>query len=155
MKINIKSLLLNLALPLGVGFISAIITSNSMEQYEALVKPPLAPPPSVFPIVWTILFILMGISSYIIWESTVYPKKKAFSWYLIQLVLNAFWTIIFFNLEMRLFAFFWLLALLFAIGKMIYNFAGVNKVAAYLQIPYFIWVVFAGYLNLSIYLLNK
>lgn len=155
MKINFKSLLLNVALPLGVGLLSGLATMNSMEKYEALVKPALSPPPSVFPIVWTILFLLMGISSYLLWESSVYPKKKAFGWYFTQLVLNAGWTLIFFNLEMRLFAFFWLLVLLFAIGQMIVKFYQINKVAAYLQVPYFLWVVFAGYLNLSIYLLNR
>lgn len=152
---NLKTLLISILIPVGVGVLSAFLTRNSMDVYEKLIQPPLAPPSWVFPVVWSILFILMGISSYIIYRSDSIYRKSALKIYAIQLAVNFFWTIIFFNLEMYLFAFLWLLLLLVLIILMIFSFSKVSKIAAYLQIPYLLWVSFAGYLNLGIYLLNK
>lgn len=152
---NLKALITSILISIGVGALSAFLTRNSMDIYEELIVPPLAPPSWVFPVVWTILFILMGISAYLIYISDSPYKNSALKIYAIQLVVNFFWTIIFFNLEMYLFAFIWLLLLLVLIILMIMSFSMINKTAAYLQIPYLLWVMFAGYLNLSIYLLNK
>lgn len=106
-------------------------------------------PPILFPIVWTILFILMSISYYLVREEEG-PKL-----YLIQLFVNALWSVIFFGLKLRLLAFFWLLLLLTLIIIMSIKYFKISKLSGYLLIPYILWVTFAGYLNLSIYLLNK
>lgn len=152
--IQFKPLIISILISLAVGGLSGFLTMGSMEQYKQLTQPPLAPPSIVFPIVWTILFILMGVSAYLVYVSNSPYKKPALTVYAIQLFFNFMWSIFFFNLEMRLFAFFWLLALWVLIVIMILLFYKVDKRAAYLQIPYLLWVSFAAYLNFAIYLLN-
>lgn len=154
-SIKVKPLIISLLISLGVGALSGFLTSSSMDTYKALIKPPLSPPGFIFPIVWTILFVLMGISAYLIYMSDSPQKSKALTIYAIQLIVNFFWSIIFFNMQMYLFAFIWLVALWVWIVFMIVNFYKINKTAAILQIPYLLWVTFAGYLNLMVYLLNK
>lgn len=124
-----------------------------METFRLVNKPVLAPPGWVFPVAWTILYILMGIASYLVLTSGK-PNDAALTVYGIQLVFNFFWSIIFFNLEMYLFAFIWLVVLWLLIFKTAILFYQISKPAGYLMIPYLLWVAFAGYLNLSIYLLN-
>ena len=127
-----------------------------MSDYESLIKPSLSPPGWVFPIVWTILYILMGVSAYLVWTSEKSGKRNiALGAYAVQLALNFIWTIVFFGFDAYLAAFAILVMLWLAILFMILAFYGVNKAAAYLQIPYLLWVTFAGYLNLAIWLLNK
>ena len=152
---NKKALIVSILIPLGVGALSGFLARNSMDVYEKLVQPPLSPPSWVFPVVWTILYILMGISAYLVYTTDSLYRKSSLKIYAAQLVVNFFWSILFFNLEMYLFAFLWLLLLLVLILFMIFSFSRVSKTAAYLQIPYLLWVMFAGYLNLGIYLLNK
>jgi translocator protein len=106
-------------------------------------------PKILFPIVWTIIYILMSISYYL-----VSNNDKTLGIYLIQLVINSLWTLIFFGLKQRLFAFIWLIILLIAVAIMFIKYYKINKKAGYLLIPYLLWLIFAGYLNLSIYLLN-
>lgn len=156
MRKNWKMLLLCVAVPLLVGGISGLLTQGGMEAFETLNKPALAPPGWLFPVVWTILYILMGVASYLVIKSNASReiKGEAIFIYGIQLVVNFFWSIIFFNLEQYLFAFIWLLFLWILSAITIYRFYKADKRAAYLLIPYFLWVTFAGYLNLSIYLLN-
>jgi len=148
------SLLIFLLIPLGVGGLSALLTSNSAEVYQNLTLPPLAPPSSVFPVVWTVLFILMGISSFLVYNCQIAERQTALKTYGLQLAVNFFWPLIFFKLQMFLAAFIWLLILWLLIIKMIKQFWQIRPVAGILQIPYFLWVTFAAYLNLSIYLLN-
>lgn len=152
---NGKVLVVSILISVGVGALSALLTRNSMDVYEKVIQPPLSPPSWIFPVVWTILFILMGISAYLIYRSDSLYRNSALRIYATQLAVNFFWSIIFFNLEMYLFSFLWLLLLLVMIVIMIMSFSKINKTAAYLQIPYLLWVSFAGYLNLGIYLLNK
>lgn len=152
---NWKSFLINLAIPLGVGVLSGFLTRNSMEFYQTLNRPALSPPSVVFPIVWTILYILMGISAYLIYESDSSEKAGALSIYGIQLFFNFMWSIIFFNLKQPLFAFLWLIILWILILVMIVKFYKINKTAGLLQIPYLLWVTFAGYLNFAVFLLNR
>nr|WP_308415457.1 TspO/MBR family protein [Sporanaerobium hydrogeniformans] len=99
MKINWKSLIISLVISLGIGFFAGFLTQNSMEVFEALKKPPLAPPGLVFPIVWTILYSLMGISAYLVYEAEApqRTKEKALSIYGFQLLFNFLWSIVFFN----------------------------------------------------------
>ena len=158
MKEKVKSYVYSLIIALGVGGLSALFTSGNMDIYKEIVKPPLSPPSIVFPIVWTILFTLMGISAAMIYNNSSAAKLErdsALLTYGVSLVFNFFWSIIFFNLQMYLFAFIWLLALLYFIIKTIIKYYKIDKTAAYLQIPYLVWVTFAGYLNFAIWYLNR
>ena len=152
-----KKLVISLLISIGVGFLSGYLTKGSMKIFESLTKPYLSPPGILFPIVWSVLFTLMGVSAYLIWTSVApkSQKKQALTVFGVQLAVNFFWSIIFFNLGAYLFAFIWLLLLWVLIIAMIYLFGKISRTAARLQIPYLLWVSFAGYLNLSIYLLNK
>ena len=148
-KIYTKSILI----PVLVGGVVGLMISSAID-YNSLQKPPLAPPSIVFPIVWTILYILMGIS-YGILKSKGLTDKKIDIIYYIQLGVNAIWSIIFFLLKWRLFAFIWILILDVLVILMIIKFYKKDKTAGLLQIPYLLWVLFASYLNLAIYILNK
>ncbi len=152
--IKLKSLVISLLIPLAVGGLSGFLTMNSMEIYKNLNQPNFAPSPFAFPIVWTILYILMGISSYMIYESKSPLKNKALAVYAVQLIFNFIWPLIFFNAQMYLFAFIFLIALWLLVVWMIILFYKIKFVAAYLQIPYLLWLTFAAYLNFTIYLLN-
>ncbi|MBQ9940112.1 MAG: tryptophan-rich sensory protein [Clostridia bacterium] len=155
MKIKWKTLLICIAVPLGVGLISSLLTRDSMEAFMSLEKPSLSPPAILFPIVWTILYVLMGVASYLVVVSGMpYRSRTALTVYGIQLFFNFMWSIIFFNLEMYLLAFVWLCALLILIILNTFLFYSIKKSAGILLIPYILWVTFAGYLNFSIYLLN-
>ena len=153
LKIQWKKLLACLAIPLAVGGLSALLTRNSMETFKALNKPPLSPPGWLFPVVWTILFVLMGIASYLVLVSGK-PNRTALTVYGIQLVFNFVWSLIFFNMEQYLFAFVWLVILWLLILITTVLFYRISKPAGDLMLPYLAWVSFAGYLNLGIYLLN-
>ena len=154
MKIRNKSaLIISILIPLTVGTMSALFSGN-MSSYSILNKPAFSPPGFIFPVVWTILYILMGASSYIVYFSNSSNKSKALLLYCIQLFFNFCWSIIFFGLDLFLFAFIWLIALIFIIIIMIRQFLIVNPLSAYLQIPYLIWCIFAAYLYFSIFLLN-
>jgi len=153
LKINWKKLIICILIPLAVGGLSALLTGDGMETFGSLNKPPLSPPAWLFPVAWTILYILMGVASYLVLTSGK-PSGKALTVYGVQLVFNFFWSIIFFNLELYLFAFIWLVALWILILATAYLFYEISKPAGYLMLPYLLWVTFAGYLNLSIYLLN-
>lgn len=138
--------------PLLVGVIIGLITSNSI-QYSELIKPPLAPPSILFPIVWTILYLLMGISYFILKNTNLYTEKESKIYYL-QLFINAMWSIIFFVFKWRLFAVIWIILLVISVIYMIYLFYQKTKLSAYLNIPYLIWILFATYLTIGIYILN-
>lgn len=155
MTIRLKPLLISLAISLGTGILSAVFTMNSMDFYKDINKPALAPPGWLFPIVWSILFILMGISAYIVYENKLSDDNLPLTIYFLQLVFNFLWSIIFFNARLYLFAFIWLVILWLLILLMIIQFYKVKPIAAYLQFPYILWVTFAGYLNFMIYILNK
>lgn len=153
MKIQWKKRIICILIPLAVGGFSALLTQNSMQAFDTVTKPPLSPPGWLFPVVWTVLYILMGIASYLVAVSKA-PNRTALTVYGIQLVFNFFWSIIFFNWELYLFAFIWLIVLWGLIVITIFLFSKSSKTAGYLMIPYLLWVTFAGYLNLAIYLLN-
>lgn len=156
MKINWKRLLLCLAIPLGVGALSGLISSGGMEDFSGLHKPPLSPPGWLFPVVWTILYLLMGLASYLVLESGTSPRRQreAITVYGVQLAVNFFWSIIFFNFKAYLPAFLWLLLLWVLIIVTLVRFFRIRPVAGWLLVPYLLWVTFAGYLNFGIFLLN-
>lgn len=153
MKKN-KTLIICIAIPLLVGLISGLISMNNQEIYKTLLLPKLAPPGWIFPIVWTILYVLMGYASYLVYISDYEDKNTALILYGIQLVLNFSWPIIFFNYQDYLLGVLCLLFLLAVLFVMAYNFYKANKLAGYLIIPYILWVLFALYLNFNIFLLN-
>ena len=148
-KTYIKSILI----PVLVGLVIGYITAPFMD-YMNLIKPNLAPPGILFPIVWTILYILMGVSYGILKDNNLTDENIDLIYYA-QLVVNALWSIFFFVLKWRLFSAIWIILLALLIVYMIIKFYDRNKLAGLLQIPYLLWVVFATYLNLSIYLLNR
>ena len=149
---KIKPYVISVAIALGVGALSAIFTRGNMTL--PAIKPPLTPPERAFPFVWSVLFILMGIGAVLIYKDK-YRDDSALGIYALQLVINFFWSIIFFNMRAYLFAFVWLVILWLFIIWMIVKFKRINSLAAYLQIPYLLWVTFAGYLTLAIYILNR
>ncbi len=156
MKINWKTLLICIAFPLVVGGLSALISMGGMGAFAALEQPPLSPPGWLFPVVWTVLYVLMGIASYLVLTANA-PQREiesALKTYALQLFFNFGWSIIFFNLKLYWFAFAWLLVLWGLILLCIIRFFRISKPAAYLMLPYLLWVTFAGYLNAGIALLN-
>ena len=152
---------LAIAIPLGGGLSISLLTSNAMKQFNAMEKPQLAPPDWLFPIAWTVLYILMGVASYFIWHAGHQGKKAdkriataSLVFYGLQLILNFAWTIIFFNLGWRWFAFglivaMWVLeVIILALARKI------SRGAFCCLIPYLLWTTFAAYLNLMIAILN-
>ena len=155
-RIRWDQLIICILIPLAVGTLSGLISQNAWMTFENVQKPPLSPPGWLFPVVWTVLYILMGIASYLIIQSDAPADRTspALLIYGIQLFFIFFWSILFFNLEWYLFSFFWLLVLWGLILLMMILFYRIHRVSAYLLIPYLLWVTFAGYLNLGIYLVN-
>ena len=149
-KIQVKPLVVSLLISNGAGIIGAILTKGSMEQYRNLYKPPFAPPGWVFPVVWTILFILMGIAAYFVYISESPDKWVGLKLYLIQLLLNIGWSFIFFRLNAYQLSFAWLLLLWYIVFLTTKEFYKVDTRAGILMIPYLVWLTFAAYLNLAI-----
>ena len=150
-----KKRLICWAIPLAVGGLATLL-SGGMDSYRALNQPPLSPPGWVFPIVWTVLYLLMGEASYRVLVSGAEETriKKALTAYGVQLLLNFIWPLVFFGGQMYLAAFFVLIALWIAIFVTMRLFVRINETASDLLIPYLLWVTFAGYLNLGVFLLN-
>ena len=155
MQINWKKLLFSLAIPLGAGGLAALL-SGGMETYGQLNQPPLSPPGWVFPVVWSILYLMMGYASYRVLTSDADPAaiQKAQTFYFIQLGLNFLWPIAFFGFGWYWAAFVILLALWVFIYLTMHLFGLIDDTAENLLIPYLLWVTFAGYLNLGVALLN-
>lgn len=146
--------LISVFISLGIGGFSALLTKNNMDLYSEINRPALSPPSWLFPVVWTILFVLMGIAAALVWCSNGNKIDSSLIFYGFQLVFNFCWSIIFFNFRAFLPAFIWLLALLVLIGITGIKFYKINKTAGFMFIPYFLWVTFAGYLNFMIWRLN-
>ena len=153
---KIKAYAFFIILSEAVGILSGLLTRGGIAAYESVEKSALTPPPIVFPIVWTVLFALIGIGAAKIWLS---PKSddrtRALGVYAAQLIVNFFWSIFFFNGQAYGFSFLWLILLWLLILGMILLYRKINTDAALLQIPYLIWVTFAGYLNYVVWQLNK
>ncbi len=161
MRMKIKPYAIGILIPVAVGLLAAFFTRGNMAIYQTIEKPPLAPPGILFPIVWTVLYILMGISSTMIYlrrtnaNTDAQAGERALLLYGLQLAVNFFWSILFFNQQAFLTSFVWLILLWVLIVAMLISFYRIQPTAAWLQIPYLLWVTFAGYLNLMIYLLNR
>lgn len=139
-------------LPIILGSIVGLIISGSID-YASLNKPPLSPPKIIFPIMWTIIYLLMGLSYYIYKKNNEHKNKIDIIYYT-QLLLNLLWPILFFNLKWRLFSIFWISLLTIFVVLLITKYLNHKKTSAYLNIPYILWCLFATYLNIGIYLLN-
>ena len=157
MKLNLKRLLAHLAIPLAVGGLSALLSVSGMRSFAALPQPGFAPPGWLFPVVWTLLYLLMGVASYLVAVSGGQPEaiRSAMHAYAAQLVLNFFWSIIFFDLQLFGTAFFWLILLWGAILLNIVRFWRLSRPAGVLLLPYLAWVSFAGVLTFAIWMLNR
>ena len=156
-KDNLASYVIAIAIPLGVGLLAAYLTMENMNIYSKINTPPLSPPALLFPIVWTVLYILMGVSSAMVYnrrEAEPINARRGLGYYAMSLIANFAWSIIFFNVRAFGIAFLWLVLLLYLIIRTILCYFKVSKVAAFIQIPYAVWVAFAGYLNLGIIILN-
>lgn len=140
------------SLPIIGGTLIGMLTSGAMD-YKELIKPPLSPPGYIFPIVWTILYILMGISYFIATKDNENDKELN-QIYLLQLFVNLLWSVIFFVLKMYFTSFLWIILLIILVVAMIKELYNNSKISAYLQIPYLLWLLFATYLNFGIFLLN-
>ncbi len=148
---KIKPYVYFIVLSLGVGGLAAFLTKDNMNIYDDIISPPLSPPMWLFPVVWTVLYTLMGVSA-----AMVYKQEKSVPGvFYTQLAVNFLWSLIFFNLRMYLFSSLWLILLIWLIWKMIWEFRVYDIRAAYLQYPYLIWCIFALYLNIAIWWLNK
>lgn len=150
-QINYKKLAFYILITLAIGFAGNLL-GGSTDIYTKINQPPFAPPKILFPIVWSILYILMGISAYLVANEK--NNKEALTVYWIQVGVNALWSLFFFRLNWFLFSSLWIVLLLCLVVYMIYLFFKLNKTAAYLQIPYTLWLTFALVLNSAIYILN-
>ena len=170
MKKNWKTLAISILIPLAVGTVAGLLTMGGMQQFATLNKPPLSPPAWLFPIVWTLLYTFMGISSYLIYVNRTKQQKnkneiiksnkeknrkeQALTTYGYQLMVNFLWPVYFFSFHWYFFSFLWLALLWFLVAKMILEFGEISKIAAGMNVPYLLWLSFAGYLNWGIWILN-
>lgn len=152
--IKLKPLLVNLLIPLAVGGASALLTQNFTDLYSTVKQPPFAPPGWVFPVVWTVLYLLMGTAAYLVWMRDSTGRTGALFLYGLQLVFNFVWPLLFFNLQNYALAFFWLCALWLLILLTTIRFFKETRAAGWLMVPYLLWVTFAAYLNAGVWLLN-
>lgn len=152
-----KALIICLLIPLAVGGLAAWLTMDSMAQFAALAQPPLSPPGWVFPVVWTILYLLMGWASFLIWKSGApqTAKRRALGLYGVQLAVNFVWPLLFFRAGLYGFALIWLVILLVLVAETMLAFGRIDRRAAWLLAPYFLWLLFAAYLNAGVWLLNR
>lgn len=150
--LHLGALIAFVAGTLAVGAVGNFLGGNF--TFAALQKPPLTPPEWVFPVVWIILYILMGVAAYLAWNTEGTDTRSLLRPYLWQLGVNMLWPFFFFRLEWRLFAFFWLLLLIALVSVTMAKFRGASRAAYWLMLPYLLWILFAAYLNLGFYLFN-
>ena len=155
-KVTFKTYALGVLLAEAVGALSGWLSRDGMKAYESvIVQPPLSPPAWLFPIVWTILYALMGIGAARVYAAPISPERsKGMNLFVVQLIVNFFWSLIFFNAQAFGFALIWLLLLWTLVLWMIVEFSKVDKLAALIQIPYLLWLSFAAYLNWGVWNLN-
>jgi tryptophan-rich sensory protein len=156
-KFNIGDLIISILITLGGGLVIGFITSSASKQYGNINKPMFSPPSWVFPIVWTILYILIGIAAYRIYQLKKQGKntKNALVYYSIQLILNFLWPIIFFKLQLYGVAYIELLILLIFIVITTIKFFKVDKIAGFIMLPYILWSLYTSILNLFVWILNE
>lgn len=153
---NLKKFLISIAIPIAVGLLAGFITKDAVDTYTIIEQPPLSPPSSVFPIVWTILYFMMGLALYGIANSRVPQEQKSFAYTIfgLQLLFNFIWPILFFNFGLYTFSAIWLGIMIVLIALCTYVFWKINKLSGYFMIPYLLWCIFALYLNIGVSILN-
>ena len=151
---KLKKIIFYIFITIFIGSFFTLFITGSFGIYQEINRPVLSPPSIVFPIVWTILYILMAISLYLVSESKNQDKDKSYLIYIVQLFANSIWPLFFFKFRFFLVSFLIILLLIYLVIKMILEFSKHNKIASYLQIPYLLWLLFAAYLNLAVFLLN-
>lgn len=155
-KTHVFALILSLFIPLLVGGFSAFLTAEDMKIYETMEKPPLSPPGWLFPIVWTFLYVLMGLASYLIFTSDVSPARKrgALTFYAAQLIMNMLWSTLFFTYGLYLISFIWLLVMWVLILVCVVTFYKIRHAPGVMMLILFLWTTFGAYLNLATYLMQ-
>ena len=153
MRIYAKKLLISLGVPLLVGGLAGLLIRDGVQAYAAFNKPMLSPPAVLFPIVWTILYIFMGVAAYIVWAEGKMPRN-ALIVYAVQLAFNFIWPLLFFNAQVYAAAFFWLIALWVLVVLTTALFFRENRTSGFLMLPYLLWLTFAAYLNYAVWMLN-
>lgn len=151
-----KTYIIFVLLAEAVGLLAGLLTREATNIYsETILKPPLSPPAILFPVVWTVLYALMGIGAARVWlQPESADRSRGINLFVMQLTVNFFWSLIFFNAQAFGFAFFWLIVLWILVLLMVLQFYKVDPISAWLQIPYLLWITFAGYLNFAVWLLN-
>lgn len=157
MKHKWKQLIVCLLLPVAAGAVSSLVSADGMQAFSELNKPPLSPPGWLFPPVWTVLYLLMGLASWFVLKSEASEGQVRSAWtaYILQLAVNVLWAPIFFGAGLYLLSFIWLILLWGLIVAAMIRFYDIRQAAGELLLPYLLWVTFAGYLNLGVWLLNK
>ena len=151
-----KPYILWIALTEAVGFLAGLLTRAGSDAFSEYVRqPPLSPPAWVFPVVWTLLYALMGIGAARVWSAPDSDERsQGLNWFVFQLILNFFWPLIFFNAQAYAVAAIWIVILWIAVLMMILKFYPVDPLAAWLQVPYLLWLTFAAYLAFGVWFLN-
>lgn len=152
-KIEWKPLLFFLLYTFILAGIGTLLGGSS--NTDELTAPPLTPPDWLFPVVWTVLYALMAVAAYLVFVSNDLDKSGPLRLYLLQVLVNILWPFFFFRLEWRLFAFIWLVLLIVLVALTMRGFKPISNTAFWLMVPYFIWILFAAYLNLAFYILNR
>jgi tryptophan-rich sensory protein len=155
-KFSLTDVIISIVAAELVGAAAALLSGSFRDFYSELVKPPLAPPHAVFPVVWAILYALMGISAYIIYASydSSTERSTALGLYVTQLAVNFSWTLIFFRFRLIGAAMFVAILLFILVLAMILSFRKVRPIAAWLNVPYLVWALFAAYLSVGFSILN-
>ena len=153
-KINLTDLLIFIVSAELVGAVSALLSGGFGNYYAELIKPPFSPPGWIFPVVWAVLYALMGISAYMVYSSESYMRKSAMGIYIVQLAVNFSWSIIFFSFRLLTVAAVTAVVLMILVAVMVYSFFRIRKLSGILNIPYLLWSTFAAYLSIGIALLN-
>ena len=156
MKKITKQFILFLAIPLAVGGLASLLVGGDYSAYATYEKPPLSPPGWLFPIVWTILYLLMGYASFLVHRADAPPVQKfqALCLYFAQLAVNFAWPLFFFRWQLLLSSFFVLLLLWLLVLVTMRLFSDIRERAGTLLLPYLLWITYAGYLNFGIFRLN-
>lgn len=155
-NVNWKKLIFWVLLTEGVGIVSGLLTMDGVEYFDSfMTQPPFSPPSWAFPVAWGLLYCLMGISAYLVSQSLDSPERNlGLDLMVAQLIVNFFWPLFFFNLQAYGFSLLWLIGLWLLVLWMILEFRKTVPLAAWLQIPYLLWLTFAVYLNAGVWHLN-
>lgn len=151
---NIRTYVISFILTFAVGGLGAAVTYLGMDSFRTIQKPPLSPPEWLFPVVWTVLFALMAVGAARVYLKSRSGSRRALLLYAAQLAANFLWCVFFFAMGAYLFSFLWLIVLIALVALTAYAFYRTDKLAGLIQIPYLLWLCFAGYLNLAIYIIN-